>query len=96
MNDTPVAIAALTLAGSIAAGFFAMISRQDKTHTKLTKAIDNNTKMISKLSTKTDHNSKLVHETVVYLKHRNGTFEALIKDAPTLHALAQKINKEAE
>ena len=94
MDGSPIVIAALTLTGTITAGFFALINRQDKTHNELTKAIDNNTKMVNKLSIKTDHNSRLVHETVVYLKHRNGTFEALIKDAPALHELAKKVHKE--
>lgn len=54
---------------------------------KLTKAILKNT-------TATVKNTQLVGETVKYLKHRNGTFEALIKDAPTLHELVKKANKE--
>lgn len=39
MNDNSVALAALTLAGTIAGGFFALVNKQNKTHEKLANAM---------------------------------------------------------
>lgn len=38
--DNVVAVAALTLAGTIATGFFAIINQQNKTHAKLSQSMD--------------------------------------------------------
>src|SRR3954468_6390137 len=40
MENNNVAIAALTLTGTLAAGFFALIAKQNKTHENLAKSID--------------------------------------------------------
>lgn len=38
--DNAVALAALTLAGTIAAGFFTLVNKQNRTHEKLATAMD--------------------------------------------------------
>lgn len=38
--DNTVALAALTLAGTIAGGFFTLINKQNKTHEKIASAMD--------------------------------------------------------
>lgn len=43
-DSNTVAIAAISLAGAIVAGFFALVARQDKTHQRIAAALDHNTK----------------------------------------------------
>ena len=40
MESNSVAIAAITLAGTIAAGFFTLINKQNKTHTKIADGLN--------------------------------------------------------
>lgn len=53
--------------------------KRDESHLKLTDAIDRNT--------------EVTNETYKYLKHRNGSFEKLIKEAPALHELLKEHDK---
>lgn len=41
MENSSVALAAIGLAGSICAGFFAMVSKQNKIHAQIGSALDN-------------------------------------------------------
>lgn len=64
-----------------------MSDKMNETINKNNKSIDRNTDLLK-------NTYELVEETVKYLKHRNGTFEALVKDAPALHQLAIKARQE--
>lgn len=61
---------------------------------KVATLVDKANRTNELLANKTEGNTQVIQETVKYLKHRNGTFEALIKDAPALHQLAKKTHKE--
>ncbi len=40
MTEGAVAIAAITLAGALATGFFGLVSKQDRTHQKIAKGLE--------------------------------------------------------
>lgn len=69
------------------------IQKNDERHTKM---FDTLNESVRKNTESTDRMNGLVKETVTYLKHRNGTFEALIKDAPALHELAKNTHNKKE
>lgn len=66
--------------------FYKLLTLAKEVFEDLARNIEHNTAATKK-------NTKLVQETVEYLKHRNGTFEALIKDAPALHELVKRVHK---
>lgn len=61
---------------------------------KVADSLDRSNETNELLAKKTEGNTQVIEETVKYLKHRNGTFEALVKDAPALHELAKKMHRE--
>lgn len=65
------------------------VMRNDQ-DSKFLEAIDRNTKCSAKLEKAVMKNTSVTEETVKYLKHRNGTFEKLIKEQPLLHQLVKE------
>lgn len=64
-----------------------MRDNQDK---QFIKAIENNAKCSAKLENAVVKNTVVTEETVAYLKHRNGSFEKLIKEQPYIHQLVKE------
>jgi hypothetical protein len=64
-----------------------MRDNQDK---QFIRAIENNTKCSAKLESAVVKSTSVTEETVAYLKHRNGSFEKLIKEQPYIHQLVKE------
>lgn len=64
-----------------------MRDNQDK---QFIRAIENNTRCSAKLENAVAKNTVVTEETVAYLKHRNGSFEKLIKEQPYIHQLVKE------
>lgn len=64
-----------------------MRDNQDK---QFIRAIENNTKCSAKLEDAVAKNTVVTKETMEYLKHRNGSFEKLIKEQPFIHQLVKE------
>lgn len=64
-----------------------MRDNQDK---QFIRAIENNTRCSAKLENAVSKNTVVTKETVEYLKHRNGSFEKLIKEQPYIHQLVKE------
>jgi len=64
-----------------------MRDNQDK---QFIRVIEKNTQCSSKLEDAVTKNTVVTEETVAYLKHRNGSFEKLIKEQPYIHQLVKE------
>lgn len=78
MADGNVAIAAITLAGSIAAGFFTLVNKQNKTHEKIAKAVENLASQSGKVVTSNEEIAKATNRSADEAKERNGHIAELI------------------
>lgn len=76
--DNTVALAALTLAGTIAAGFFAMVGAQNKIHAKLSDSIDKMTKSNEKIATETKNVADATEKASDEARDRNGHLAELV------------------
>lgn len=86
-GNSTVAIAALTLAGTIATGFFAMINKQNKVHDKMTKAMNNMAKSNEKIATETKRGNDQSEQ-------RNGHLADLVAETSKATLEAVQIVKE--
>lgn len=73
-----VAIAAITLTGAVAAGFFKLVHDQNKTHARLAKAID---KMADPKTNGNERIAKATELAAMQSEKRNGHLGELIVDS---------------
>lgn len=81
IDSTQVALASIALAGALATGFFALVSRQDKTHQRIADSLEKVAQSNKEIAKATEKGSKEA-------KERNGHLaEITIQQADKIVAL---------
>lgn len=84
MNNNAVALAAIALAGTICTGFFALVSKQIKTHERIALALDKNTESNKQIAKETRQGN-------AEAKERNGHLaELVIETTKGIHDSLEK------
>lgn len=76
-NQT-VAIAAISLTGAICAGFFKLVSAQNKTHERIAKAVDNLAKQSGKIVSSNREIAQATKQSANEAQERNGHLADLV------------------
>lgn len=95
MDSNAVAIAALTLTGTIATGFFTLIRQQNKTHEKLSNSLDKVAETNKLIAIKTERVANATERTADESKQRNGHIvEMIIESRDTVVKSVQKVHAQ--
>lgn len=98
--DNAVAIAALTLTGTIATGFFALMRQQNRTHEKLSDSLDKVADTNNLIATKTERVAKATERSADESRQRNGHIAELIIESrdkiikSTAHVDRQEVDEQ--
>lgn len=105
MNENAVAIAAITLAGTICAGFFALVNKQNSLMNKQTKVHGEIASGLDRLAKahetgnkesaeRNGHLGELVTEQTKFTKESTSQILKAVQSIPTQHVSEQKVDHQ--
>jgi hypothetical protein len=98
MNGSEVSLAAIALAGSICAGFFALVNKQVKIHGKIAVGLDRlaaaHEKGNRESAERNGHLGELVTEQTKFTKKSTDQLLAAVKKIPTQHIDEQRVEHQ--
>ena len=96
--ENAVALAAITLAGTICAGFFALVNKQNTIHSKIASGLDRLAKAHEtgnkESAERNGHLGELVTEQTKFTKESTSQILKAVQSIPTQHVSEQKVDHQ--
>ena len=96
--ENAVALAAITLAGTICAGFFALVNKQNTIHSKIASGLDRLAKAHEtgnkESAERNGHLGELVTEQTKFTKKSTSQILKAVQSIPTQHVSEQKVDHQ--